>query len=122
MNCIPTEQLPTTVARILAEAGASKALLDRAVVIANDVQSITGQVVNVHTDKAVRSIMVAANPTTSVFFMFPANSATFETELIRAQDGGLRVQVQYRTDALGAKLIDSINVMAGIVSGNSPRY
>ena len=122
MNCIPVDHVPTIVDRILAEAGASKALRARAVGIANDVQTITGEVVSVLTNKAVRSILVAAAPTTLVTFLFPANSAAFETELIRAQDGGLRVQIVFRSDALGAKLIDSVNVLAGMASGNSPRY
>jgi hypothetical protein len=125
MNCIPLESVPTLVDRVLAEAGASKAIRARAVGIANDIEYAGGQVILVQTDKPMRLIAVRgqleSGASKLVLFKFPPNSPAHEAELIRAQDGGRVVSVIYRPDAKGVNLIESVLVYAGAAAG-APRY
>ena len=125
MNCIPIESVQSVMDRVLAEAGASKAVRARAMAIANELHAVGGQVILVQTDATVRYIFVSSPGVgPGAHFMFPPNSPGNEAELIRAQDTSRSAHVMYRTDAQGVNIIESILIYAGPAAGrNAPaRY
>ncbi|MBX7141824.1 MAG: hypothetical protein K1X63_12165 [Chitinophagales bacterium] len=113
-NPITGNSIAALVRVALKNAGATSKVTEIVLHELEELHRIDGDVLEVSTHAASRSIIVGTTWDNRILFEFPPNKPEFESELIRAQDhvqdSGSRVSVIYNVDPSGKNIISLVRV------------
>ncbi len=111
MECFQTTIATKIIEQSLATAGVNKQTAAKIMGTVSETKSADGKVMLVQTNMKDRDIYVGGMGTAGVsftIFKFPLNPASFETELIRAQETHRGITVIYSINAKNEKIITTV--------------
>ena len=107
MECFQNNIAAKIIEQSLSTAGVTKKMAAKVIDAVNESTWIDGKVMMVQTNTNDRDIYVGG-PSKMIVFKFPLNQASFENELIRAQETHRGLTAVYTTNAKNEKIITAL--------------